>query len=194
MQKRVRFHLFDGWSRDQKLNAIKKAQSVIASTGEDILKSSSIGIAKNTANIKPAIFEKEIKKDVFWFNYIHILIDATECGVVPKYYIESDGKDGWGRKDFVGLKYTPMFVEISGGNVIERPVFEIKSTKSLTQLADLIAFCAAREAGKICNKESVDITTKDLGQMRWYGFDSQGNPRFASAQGYPWEKFHNVVR
>jgi hypothetical protein len=184
--------IFKGWNAERKLKAIEIAQNHISTLPEDVVKISSVGIAANRYSENQKVFEKRLKKQVFWNHYIQILDLASENCVIPKYFLESDSKDGWGNIEFIGLKYTPLFVELSRGNIIEPPYFNNKSPNGLEQLADVLAFVTAREAQKYIDKEECNVSTKRFGKIKWFGFDSYGEPCSKFSEGYPWADFHNI--
>lgn len=187
-----RQRLFEGWTSERRIEAIQKAQEQIKKLPDTVLKVCSVGIAKRPKQMPQNTFLKFLKKESFWSQYVWILDAASELGVLPKYFIESDGKDGWGRQDFVGLKYTPLFAHISRSNIVGPPAFVKKSQNNLTQLADVVAFVTAREVMRVIQGLEPEFSTKSFGTIKWFGFDGGGNPRSQDSVGYPWEDIHDM--
>ncbi|WNO08883.1 hypothetical protein [Teredinibacter sp. KSP-S5-2] len=189
---RKRSRYFKTWNDEDARDALKFAQGKIADLSDKIYLGCSVGIAKKPGLLKVEKFEKYLKHTCFWYSYVHLLDMSCKVGVIPDYFIESDGKDGWGRQQFIGIKYTPLFVELSRCNNIAPPRFLRKKPSILFELSDVIAFSAAREAFKRIDNKEPDVSTSGLGKINWYGFDSEGNPLISESAGYPWKEFHEI--
>lgn len=107
--------------------------------------------------------------------------------IVPKFYFDrtqSNKRNGWIEECFTGLKRSPLFIDMAGGNHIEQPVDVDPLSTIQSKLSDCIAFSVAREIAKIAAEMSSDVSTARLGKLH-SAFFADGDVTYGCARGFP---------
>ncbi|WP_295716945.1 hypothetical protein, partial [uncultured Halovibrio sp.] len=106
---------------------------------------------------------------------------------------DGQNPEGWAKETFLGLQYTRLFTWLSHRAYVPEPEFREPGSDVLSEVADYISFCAAREVFKRAKGDEPELPTARFGKSFYFTIDNNGNAYSKSSVGMPMERLINYT-
>lgn len=147
---------------------------------------------------------REIKmqiQDLFAFSLLSSLQLLRSLELTPRWVFdniqdtsERAKVEGWAEEVFLGLQYTRLFAWLSAGSTVLAPEFHKPGAHYLSEIADFVSYCAARDFEKAIKGERSEFPSSLLGRGFYQGVMQDGSVMSEWAHGLPVKKFFGVPR
>jgi len=190
-------------NRDQVIKGLKQVLAVIAkySASQSLNVYSAISVVKQTR--LAGATKLQAQSFAYSAALMRVVSEYTRAGVMPAFYFERTGSDGWAKDLFDGGRLTLLWARLTNGVPVKSPEFVLPTNNFLLEVADSISYVVARELYAVGSRASgkplnAEFDTKLLGRTRyiwtdaeggWNNFFGNGFPMAAMFKGTDWERF-----
>lgn len=188
-------------SKADKIALGKRLAEIIRETTPKLVFLNTSGWIK-TSGDDPRQWKKDRKAlfhDVFSLSLSLSLHLFRKSGDIPRWVFDNiqdtsngDKVEGWAQEIFLGLQYTRLFQWLSAGATILEPKFRQPGTHFLSEVADFISYCVAREFEKTMQGAKTEFPTKQLGMGHYAGIIQDGSVIYDWYPELPMKQFYNV--
>lgn len=142
---------------------------------------------------------RHVKQELFALAILGSLELLRDHQVTPRWTFDNikdttDGPktEGWAQEVFLGLQDTPLFAWLSSGAVILEPKFASPGSHFLSEVADFISYCSAREFQKTVTSQTTELPTKLLGWGNYAAVIGDGSVDSTRSEGLPLKQFYGI--
>lgn len=136
-------------------------------------------------------------RDESFSSLVWLTMDLTrKQGIKPEFYFDATQTlqshpaiEGWVGNLFLGAQYTRLHTYLSAGRTILPPKALKPGSDPMLEVADFLAFVAARWLSRRIANQATDVDLAATGPAFFAGFDRKGDVRFQWADVYPFDLF-----